>query len=107
MKEIIMKNKVRVSALMFIIICQTIISCSFFPRVSDSASAEEIALTTTIPTGGNSWIVNDFGKNNIVSNQGVHNWIDLSDVIRTYFYVNKIGKIGVGVNIKSPEGALK
>lgn len=107
MKEIIQQNKVKISVLILVAFIQTLTSCSFFSRTNNATPEKAIVLTTTIPTGGNSWIINDFGKNDNVSNTGIHNWINLSDVIRTYFYSNSTGKIGVGANIKSSDGASK
>lgn len=100
------KTKWRILLLSFFI--QILFSSSSNATVYSQTPKEKastaIALTTTIPTGGNSWIINDLGKNDNVSNEGVHNWVDLTDVIRTFFYTNNTGKIGVGLNIKSPVG---
>ena len=108
MKILIQKKRTKGIILFFSLCIQIVYSCSSNTAIDNPDPVEEeptaIELTTSIPTGGNSWIVNDLGKNDNVSNEGVHNWVDLSDVIRTYFYVNNIGKMGVGLKIKSPEG---
>ncbi|MFD1162918.1 DUF3472 domain-containing protein [Hwangdonia seohaensis] len=62
-------------------------------------------LTTTIPIAGNSWIVNDLDKNENISNEGLNNWMDFDDVIRTYFHTSQTGKISVGLHIKTWQGA--
>jgi hypothetical protein len=68
----------------------------------------KIKLTTIVPIGGNSWVTNDLAKNNqLISNGGLHNWMDLKDVIRTYIYVNTVGKLGLGLTIKVPSGRSK
>ncbi len=110
MKILIEQSKIKGGFLCFIICIQALFSCSSdtttYSPVSDEEEEEDskVTLTTTIPAGGNSWIVNDLGKNDNVSNDGVHNWVDLTDVIRTFFHTNNTGKIGVGLKIKSPEG---
>lgn len=109
MKEIIKQNIVKGTILIFTCYIQIVVSCSSYSAASnvtpvEEKEPEEIEFTSTIPAEGNSWIVNDLGKNNNVSKGGVHNWSDLTDVIRTYFYANNTGKIDVGLNIKSLEG---
>ena len=110
MREIIMKGKLKGRILIFICCIQIVVSCSSVAKNSITTKEKEsskIELTTTIATAGNSWIVNDFRKNPSISTGGVRNWMDLNDVIRTYFYANNTGKIGVGLNIKSLEGTSK
>lgn len=108
MKILIEQSKTKCRILLFLFFIQIVFSCSSNATEDNPTPTEEeptaITLTTTIPTGGNSWIVNDLGKNDNVSNNGVHNWVDLTDVVRTFFYTNNTGKIGIGLNIKSPGG---
>jgi len=68
----------------------------------------ELDLSTKIPPGGNSWVVNDFTQNeSIISDNGLHNWADLNSVIRTYFKTSASGNLHVGLNIKVPSGISK
>ena len=72
-------------------------------KVQDSGA--ELNLPYHIPPGGNSWVVNDVAQNEqIISDDGIHNWTDLNSVIRTWFKTNSNGKIHVGLNVKSPDG---
>jgi hypothetical protein len=77
-------------------------------NAEDETKTPKINLTTTVPIGGNSWVINDLAKNDqLISKEGIHNWIDVKDVIRTYIYVNTIGKLGLGVSMKVPSGTSK
>ncbi|WP_158447937.1 DUF3472 domain-containing protein [Aquimarina longa] len=62
--------------------------------------------TAEIPIGGNSWVISDV-KNNVIFDHGLHNWIALEDVIRTYFHVNNTGNVKLGLTIKVPSGVSK
>ncbi|WP_417444362.1 DUF3472 domain-containing protein [Joostella sp.] len=74
-------------------------------NTKSSNSNEELALSIEIPTEGNSWAIDDFSKNkNLVSEKGITNWSSLDTKIRTYFKVDTIGEIHVGLNAKSLEG---
>ncbi len=105
------QNKAERNIVLLILFIQIVCSCSSGLTSQNKRTIEgekkesyPIKLTTTILVEGNSWVVNDLGKNANISNKGLRNWIDLTDVIRTFFYTNNIGKIGIGLNIKSLEG---
>ncbi len=62
----------------------------------------------SIPTAGNSWIINDsFQTSNIISAEGVSNWSDSNQIIRTYFYVEQPCKIEIGIRVKIKSGTSK
>ncbi|MBQ4914581.1 DUF3472 domain-containing protein [Maribacter sp. MMG018] len=79
----------------------------------EPASTEEPAegpldFSVIIPPGGNSWVVNNVAQNStVIYDSGIHNWIELDDVIRTYFKVSSAGTLNVGLNISAPEGTSK
>ena len=55
----------------------------------------------TIPTCGNSWVINDIDKTNeVISANGIEAWADPKNVIRTYFYVKKPCLLSVGIEAK-------
>jgi hypothetical protein len=58
-------------------------------------------LQTEIPATGNSWIVNDVHKSSeVVTQDGITNWQDDNDIIRTYFYTEKETTIPFGIIAK-------
>ncbi len=97
-------------AVLFTFLAIAISSCKGSDDANDNKddnTLEPIALTKTIPTGGNSWVVGDLDKNKNILGTGVHNWVNLNDKVRTYFYANTIGEIGVGLTIKTAIGLSK
>ena len=58
-------------------------------------------LQTEIPATGNSWTVNDVQKSSeVVTQDGITNWQDDNDIIRTYFYTEKETTIPFGIIAK-------
>ncbi len=58
-------------------------------------------LTISIPTTGNSWVINDvFQSSEVISEGGITNWSDRNQIIRTYFYIDKPTVIPFGINAK-------
>ena len=58
-------------------------------------------LHTEIPATGNSWTVNDVHKSSeVVAQDGITNWQDDNDIIRTYFYTEKETTIPFGIIAK-------
>jgi len=48
---------------------------------------KQIAFTVSIPTAGNSWIMsdNDYESSDILTADGVFNWTNQNETIRTFF----------------------
>lgn len=68
---------------------------------------ESLDLSTTIPIGVNSWVINSVTQDEVViSDSGIHNWTELSDVIRTFIHTGG-GELHVGLNIKAADGDSK
>ncbi|HKK68678.1 MAG TPA: DUF3472 domain-containing protein [Bacteroidales bacterium] len=61
-----------------------------------------------IPTAGNTWIVNQYKKSShLITDDGVRNWGDARDTIRTFFHTTQTGFLDIGLRIKSSSGASK
>lgn len=66
--------------------------------------------TIAIPTTGNSWTINDvFRSTEIISKDGITQWDDSNDIIRTYFHIDEPIDIpfGIKAKVKSGESKLK
>ena len=54
----------------------------------------------SIPTEGNSWVINDISKNRqLVKKGGIKNWAETETQIRTYFKTTKTGRLDIGISI--------
>ncbi|GAA4299510.1 DUF3472 domain-containing protein [Aestuariibaculum suncheonense] len=74
-----------------------------FASVSDAIQESENKIV--IPTKGNSWVVNQLHKNEeVIGDEGIHNWTDLSSKIRTYFKTTVSGKLHVAIRVRSIDG---
>jgi len=63
-------------------------------------------LKNTIPIAGNSWIINDVDRSSVVlSEDGVFNWQDSQDTIRTFIYTEEAMKIPIGIIAKVSSGS--
>ncbi len=66
---------------------------------------EKLRFTCSIPVEGNSWVVNNWNKNNeLIGKGGIKNWKETGTIIRTYFKVEQTGKLNVGILAKSVSG---
>ena len=59
----------------------------------------------SIPASGNSWNIN-LSENNeeIITREGIENWKNPDDIIRTYFYTDTVGPVFVGLCAKTDTG---
>jgi len=58
--------------------------------------------TIAIATSGNSWVINNpIQSSEVVSSDGISNWTNQNQIIRTYFYVEKPGYISLAINAKA------
>jgi len=75
------------------------------PHSSDKATSDSTVynLTTSIPMGGNSWVLGDLDPQGIITPTGVEQWTRSATVIRCYFYAHHIGELGIGLRFKSPQ----
>lgn len=75
------------------------------PVEGEEPTEEALEFSVDLPPGGNSWVVDNISQDeSVILDSGIHNWIELTDVIRTYFHVETSGTLNVGLTIKSPEG---
>ena len=95
---------------MFLSISFTFFGCEvdkvlYQPKPKDNVALD---LSVVIPAGSNSWVVNEVSRNkDIIYDTGIHNWTQVTDVIRTYFKTAGSGILHVGLKVKSPDGASK
>lgn len=73
-------------------------------KQSDEMS-QKLSFTHSIPAYGNSWVVENPSKNQqVVQPEGIVNWSEKTAKIRTYFRVERTGKLHVGFEGSSKEG---
>ncbi len=76
----------------------------FFGQVYQGRAIGEQQLTVSIPTKGNSWLINDILEtSSVITSKGIENWSDPKHIIRTFFYVERPGKLFLGIkaNVRS------
>lgn len=74
---------------------------------STTEVSPRLSYSNKIPVKGNSWVIGNLAKNRVIHDEGILNWTDQKDIIRTYFKVYEIGEVNVGLVIKSPGGNSK
>ena len=68
----------------------------------------KIDLHLSIPTEGNSWVVDDFAKNSeLIKKGGIKNWSEKEIKIRTYFKTTKTGNLNIGILVNATSGSSK
>lgn len=88
-----------------VLLCYSVAGCD-----SNNSTIEMPEFNFSIPTAGNSWIINDeFKSSSLISSEGIGNWSDPDHIIRTFFYVEKPCNIQVGIRakIKSKTSEIK
>lgn len=66
---------------------------------------QKLSFTHSIPAYGNSWVVENPSKNQLVVQQeGIVNWSEETVKIRTYFWVEQTGKLHLGFQGMSKDG---
>lgn len=71
---------------------------------------EKLSFNYTIPVYGNSWIVENPAKNQqVIREEGMVNWSEKPVKIRTYFRVERTGKLNIGFegSVKNGQSQLK
>ena len=65
-------------------------------------------LKISVPTAGNSWVINNISQNDqIITETGIVNWRDSSDRIRTFFHTDRTGPVIVAIRAKSNSAMSK
>lgn len=70
---------------------------------------QTVSYNISIPTVGNSWIRDSIGyiSSETVSSKGICNWKNKNERIRTFFHIEKRGKISLGIKAKINSGNSK
>lgn len=94
--------------LMGILLSAVSCSCSKNSDDTKETSVKPIEYRISIPMGGNSWVVNNHDENqNIIGDEGIINWSNSENEIRTWFRVEQPGEINIGVRAKLSSGKSK
>lgn len=87
--------------LIILVIC---CSCSEYSQ-KRKTDIEPKHYTINIPTMGNSWLINNvYQSSGLITEDGIQNWTSTDQIFRTYFYVQEIGKISLGLKAKVKSG---
>lgn len=105
-----MKSKIALTILSFLFLFGC--SISYNPTTDTSSSSPTSTnpnLKIRIPTVGNSWVIKNgkYTSSELITPQGVANWRNPKDKIRTFFYVEQAGKISLGISAKVQTGVSK
>ena len=74
-------------------------------KTNNQIEKEKLQFSISIPTEGNSWIINDLEQNEeLVTKGGIKNWSNRETIIRTYFKVEQAGKLNVAILARSVNG---
>lgn len=85
-------------------------SCSLFLNEGiDSTNPSSSTLNIAIPTAGNSWVMKNgnYTSSELITQEGIRNWTNPNHTIRTFFYIEKAGKVSLGVRAKVVSGVSK
>lgn len=88
-----------------------LISLFLFLSCQEGTEGQEqisVKFDISIPMGGNTWVVNneeESGK--IISEEGVKNWSNPASRLRTYFRVEKTGRVDLGIRTRAISGQSK
>ncbi|MCG2588851.1 DUF3472 domain-containing protein [Rhodohalobacter sulfatireducens] len=76
----------------------------FFTSCTGTDELDKLQFSLSIPTEGNSWVVDDQDKNRtLIGENGIKNWVDKETRIRTYFKTEIGGMIDLGLIAKSSD----
>lgn len=113
--RVISNLKSHFTLIVFAFLIQVLFSCASCTNNEDSLKegeepdlqTQDLNLTTEIPIGPNSWVMNDLSQDQaIISEKGIFNWSSTDDVIRTYISTDA-GKLQIGLKMKSSDGKSK
>lgn len=91
----------------WILVFPLFFSCKSQSIDSRELSKEKLNLTIAIPANGNSWMVKSSNRDARTPTVGAKSWTDMDMVMRTYFKTDTAGKLHLGLNASSAEGASK
>ena len=82
-------------------------------QIACSKTISEVAPTrnfdTRIPITGNAWVksADNYVDSDILTKDGIRNWNNKKDTIRTFFHVDVKGEISLGFSARVSSGTLK
>ena len=95
------KRHFNLSYISFNLLVFLLISCNLFGE----KSVERQSYKITVPVYGNSWLVNNPMRSDVVITEtGIQNWENPDERIRTYFRVEKIGSIQIAIKARMNSG---
>ena len=91
------------SILVFLIFLANTMYCSVFGQEND------VIYNVSIPTAGNSWIIKEKGytSSDILTKDGILNWSNENEVIRTFFHIDTPGEIALGIRVKGANSEIQ
>lgn len=102
------KNQYKLIVLLCVVVFIVGSSASYGGIKEFNKGNENLDFIISIPTEGNSWVVDDLTKNRkIIKKGGIQNWSENETRIRTFFKTTKAGKINIGIQAKSISGLAK
>jgi hypothetical protein len=72
-------------------------------------NSTKTTLNIAIPTAGNCWVMDHgvYTSTNVVTSEGIRNWNNPNQTIRTFFYLVKAGKVSLGLRASVNTGDSK
>jgi len=87
-------------------ICIALISLSLFSCKNENKKMPSASYSMSIPTAGNSWVLNNAKMDQqVISDGGIKKWDSEKAVIRTYFKTSKTGDISIGLKAKTAQAS--
>ncbi|SMO52245.1 protein of unknown function [Saccharicrinis carchari] len=72
---------------------------------SCSNATKNVDYSESVPLGGNAWVINNKDANRqMINKEGLVNWTNPDDIVRTYFRIGKTGKLNIGIEGKVVSG---
>lgn len=80
-----------------------LLGCSIFsPETGNSPFPIEPEFNISVPTAGNSWVLDNgaYTYAGLVTSDGIQNWANPNHTIRTFFHLEKAGRVSLGIRAK-------
>ncbi|MGJ5641125.1 DUF3472 domain-containing protein [Formosa sp. S-31] len=117
LKNFTYKLSSKYTLLLFSVFIQVLFSCASCTNgdegseqdILDDTEAETstLSFSKTVPIGSNSWVINNQTQDQaMISEDGIHNWSGMDQVIHTYVKTGS-GELQVGFKAKSADGNSK
>lgn len=81
-------------------------ACFINDEIPTQPDTQPAAWNVAIPTGGNSWVVNQIERNqDMITDDGIRNWNDPNSRIQTFFRVERTGVLSLALRGRAAGGA--